>query len=154
MTWQGSVLSVTAPTVPLARSPRVVTLSISGKGNNMKNKMETQTMNTKPTHTPGPWVVKWRASETAKYPDGSFREAIAYRVGAAPHDPHIYAEEARDCAVTVAECGENEANARLIAAAPDLLAALRAIIDTDSKPDAFERAEVARAAILRATGVR
>lgn len=48
--------------------------------------------------------------------------------------------------VSAIQCG---ANARLIAAAPDLLAALRAMLDDDNHDAAKEQA---RAAIARATG--
>ena len=78
------------------------------------------------TQTPGPWKMTWGAGR-GQYPDGSPREYIAYRVGAAPNKPEIYREDLRDNALTVAECGENEANARLIAAAPALLEACKAM---------------------------
>jgi hypothetical protein len=87
------------------------------------------------THTPGPW--KFALFEHA--PNEAF---VQWRAG--------YAE------VHGSRAGR-EANARLIAAAPDLLAALQALVDLDDGDSPalwahsgdFERA---RAAIAKATG--
>jgi hypothetical protein len=86
-------------------------------------------MNTK--HTPGPWVLR----------DGT----PLFRVVGGEHR------------TTVAGDISNDANARLIAAAPDLLAALEAIeAYEDSEPAPGTReAEISamrRAAIAKATG--
>ena len=72
-------------------------------------------------HTPGPWHV-----ETTETRDGAI-EAIAVREGSA--GLFIAAVEPHDMAYADAI-----ANARLIAAAPDLLAALRRIETEVSKP--------------------
>lgn len=96
-------------------------------------------------HTPGPWLVERDRSISAPTPAGS---------------PVVLSE------VTVAEvrsggCASLEqadANARLIAAAPDMLEALQAImfrIQGDLQPDhewAVVERELAIAAIAKATG--
>ena len=80
-------------------------------------------------HTPGPWVVK-------------ADEEIVY--GTSHEGEHI---------VVVYELNTNEADARLIAAAPDLLEALQRCVDhleyTELGRQAFT---AAKAAIDRATG--
>ena len=86
-------------------------------------------------HTPGPWhIARFEASTV---------------------------EIRNDRGLTVAEVGdssqEDEANAHLIAAAPELLEALRCLIDGDEgmwRHDAPSEAwdEIARAAIAKATG--
>ena len=87
-------------------------------------------------HTPGPWMITGGDSTTA-YIDDAFGDEGGR---------NYYLAE-----VSHGDPGELKANACLIAAAPDLLAALLAavkagIIDIDGEPD------VARAAIARATG--
>jgi phage tail protein X len=84
------------------------------------------------THTPGPWT---------------------YQASAGDHDWLVYSEnsDARDIAIVRRF---HEANAALIAAAPDLLAALQAIM---GDPDAVDHilhldAVAADAAIAKATG--
>jgi hypothetical protein len=106
---------------------------------------------TKPTHTSGPWVVQIEnTSGTRNY---NIRTE-------APHNP------AGGLGKHVATCNANleakgESNARLIAAAPDLLEALKALCDAmengtievlryGTAGDAMFSA--ARAAIARATG--
>ena len=81
-------------------------------------------------HTPGPWVVKVTAGETfIRSSDG----ANVSRVGAATN---------------------MRANARLIAAAPDLLAALKAVCShgTREPQQISSDWDAARAAIARAEG--
>ncbi len=93
-------------------------------------------MNSK--HTPGPWVV-----------DGS--------VGMMKLDVYAFAGQVRiamiDCEYADMDEAEVEANAMLIAAAPDLLAALQAIISHDRHllPNPW-RIEAAISAIAKATG--
>lgn len=86
-------------------------------------------------HTPGPWSLK---------------DDISLVVGPS-------ADPAGDPVATIEGHPEEAfANARLIAAAPDLLAALRALVEyeDDAPPDGSRGAEVynqARAAIAKAT---
>ena len=88
-------------------------------------------------HTPGPWVV-----------DPAVRQGFTVY---APKEGFIVGtqdEEGRYGAI------ESEANARLIAAAPELLEALKSVIAWLDAPDesAFSDSELARAAIAKATG--
>lgn len=85
--------------------------------------------------TPGPWEVV-----SATDNDGRSRRYV----------------DARHASVEVAYCGmdgaETVANARLIAAAPELLEALTRIANVDKEPMlASEVIELARAAIAKAT---
>lgn len=101
-------------------------------------------------HTPGPWFVNWAGSGK----DGKFVYDECY----------VYAPETGVENVAVAAdiadplTGKpSAANARLIAAAPELLDALRAIVETDFLPGAWNDqyeaiAKKARAAIAQATG--
>jgi hypothetical protein len=87
-------------------------------------------MTTQATHTPGPWKEK--------------RKLAIYS-----------ADDEPICAVFPAETeGQSAANARLIAAAPDLLEALRGFHPSQIKaPGELARAwEVAKAAIAKAEG--
>lgn len=103
----------------------------------------------KTNHAPGPWNVTliredrqgWRLSEDA-YKD--WPAAIAYKI--------------KDETLEIG-CDEAEANARLITSAPDLLAALRDLLDDHDKIPAqyiteqgHQRADEARAAIAKAEG--
>lgn len=89
-------------------------------------------------HTPGPW--NWAKSDI----DGKYS---IYGNG-----PLAY------CGDTGAVDGDGEANARLIAAAPDLLAALEALVgeadlgEVDLDDDDRAKLEQARTAIAKATG--
>lgn len=83
-------------------------------------------------HTPGPWFVhdRWYIGTT---PTGETHAEVKC-CAAVPHTREQ----------------EHEANARLIAAAPDLLAALKGVLRVaDRKTDEFD---AARAAIIRAEG--
>ena len=80
-------------------------------------------------HTPGPWV--WTPES----------ESI-----------HGYSPEG-EALVVVYELNTNEADARLIAAAPDLLTALEGLLEiTDFHELYGSKTEAARAAIAKATG--
>ena len=95
-------------------------------------------------HTPGPWTVK---SATSVVADGAQVASCGFKMGSWPKEDY----------------DTEEANARLIAAAPDLLAACRWLIDQMAEPihdggdggivsDYARRYADARAAIARATG--
>ena len=91
-------------------------------------------MNTK--HTPGPW--------TANEPN---EKALRYAWSVWPEEGSGFARIA-----TVTQCDEQEANAHLIAAAPDLLEALYQIATYDpTKWDAVTLGNIAREAIVKAT---
>lgn len=94
-------------------------------------------MNTQ--HTPGNWIAKTYSTET-------IRDAVGIYAGSMtlPIVPDIAGRSIEEC----------DANIRLIAAAPDLLAALEACLhrldahDEQSAPECL----AARAAIAKATG--
>ena len=94
---------------------------------------------TRPTHTPGPWDVEPKGSR--HFVDGADGLTVAYldRAG-------------------VRERSEIEANARLIASAPELLEALEAVLPdlehyvATHGPGPDKRLAIARAAIAKATG--
>jgi len=85
-------------------------------------------------HTPGPWEVAWGGSF-----DGT-REVFVRR----PEDDVAIAADILDPDTEA----PSAANARLIAAAPELLEALRGLVDEQNGPPLLS----ARAAIARATG--
>lgn len=95
---------------------------------------------TEPTHTPGPWSLRmtgWQTNPAAIY--------SPRRPGAVACIP----------ARTSVPLDEQSANARLIAAAPDLLAALSNIIlssDANCGDSLANAIEAARAAITKAKG--
>ena len=102
-------------------------------------------------HTPGPWTY----SRSDQFGDTRFY--IAQQEGA-PYTPRY-----SDVATLIAETVSlelltiQEANARLISAAPELLAALEAIMPDAvgnhiGGPDTQARIDAARAAIAKATG--
>lgn len=92
-----------------------------------------------PKHTAGPWEVRFRFGRQTTV-SGRQRYPIC-DTGTAP--------------VVEANHGREEANARLIAAAPDLLEALQWLVATTEDPDAAHQGRAldeARAAIAKATG--
>ena len=100
-------------------------------------------------HTPGPWAVTTVGSCHGIHPAASDNERDDIcRV--APHNYHPNGWQAAK--------GEAEANARLIAAAPDLLAALRALVgeadlgEIDHDDETRRLLDAARAAIAKAIG--
>lgn len=106
--------------------------------------------------TPGPWSVDTDIDDG--YGETS---VISYWVRGAPH-PNAPGFDGLVVAAVVKDCVENsEANAKLIAAAPELLAALEALTadrlfyiegDTSGQMNVAVKAyEVARAAIAKAT---
>ncbi len=91
-------------------------------------------------HTPGPWVV---VGSRTKYVEARLVGSLMQEVAA--------------CGPTLADEGygqQQEANARLIAAAPDLLEALKALLERYALAIGNEGIECyqARAAIAKATG--
>jgi hypothetical protein len=102
-------------------------------------------------HTPGPWTY----SRSQQYGDWRFYVAQA---DGAPYTPH-YSDVATLIAETVSDERRSiqEANARLIAAAPDLLEALQKLISTGLDERTHHEimsdpAHYARVAIANATG--
>lgn len=95
------------------------------------------------THTPGPWKVHpYRNGKIGPY-------NMAIDVGPAGR---MVAQICGEFEKPVAG-DEAEANARLIAAAPDLLTALKAlVIATDGHPGSVRQRDEARAAIAKAEG--
>ena len=95
-------------------------------------------MNTTARHTPGPWSVV----------DVLVENSVAPRLGVFPVK-RVWGDPA------IADCGYNEGNAALIAAAPELLAALdwcvRAL-EIESGTLYAAHLEQARSAIAKATG--
>jgi hypothetical protein len=88
-------------------------------------------------HTPGPWVAEF--SEAVSVLDGERGRVCTINWLKGPYGAFGRKPDA-----------EGEANARLIAAAPDLLAALKAVVAiADRKTDEFD---LARAAIAKAEG--
>ena len=127
----------------------------------MSNVKKTNRMN-EIKHTPGPWNIEWgmaQGGEGHHVVDG--RDMNELSVVATVHF-HDDAE------------GETKDNAHLIAAAPDLLAALKSIaadapsvkpsrVDSDNHGDMrdnaaemehYRLAQIARAAIAKATGIQ
>lgn len=86
-------------------------------------------------HTPGPWVVDEDDPHCVYAQDGDA-------------DPWFVAEAAYDCGPGMS----GKANARLIAAAPDMLTALRTIALHVTSLDAAGIRELADEAIARAEG--
>ena len=95
----------------------------------------------KAAHTPGPWVVE----DSRKFRRKRLRSSLLMVVAENGGMPGLIVNQ-REVTPT------DEANARLIAAAPDLLAALTALVAAVSDPDADSLYELAaaRAAIKKA----
>jgi hypothetical protein len=86
------------------------------------------------THTPGPWT--WDRDETA------MQEFRGYSIS-------VPANDGSRVVLIPPECIEDEADARLIAAAPDLLAVLEDLMTYD---ETTAKSEEARAALAKAKG--
>lgn len=84
-------------------------------------------------HTPGPWFVT--GTGLSRYVEGRVRPGVL--------------QEVAWCGATEVQ-DQMEANARLIAAAPELLEALKAVISVADR--ATVEFDMARAAIAKATG--
>jgi len=112
-------------------------------------------MKTKTTHTPGPWQF---GGFGAVYGPGTTPNVLPNSL---PTATFIATAEMGGGLTQVHSKEERNANARLIAAAPELLAALKGLVDAmdadltikrgPASPYPFERKN-ARAAILRAEG--
>jgi hypothetical protein len=90
-------------------------------------------------HTPGPWEVRWGCNVFATRLDTGHEGVVASCGG--------HSSNTVDCRP------ENTANARLIAAAPDLLAVLERYVEADSGPELEDSLHVdAVAAIAKARG--
>lgn len=100
------------------------------------------------SHTPGPWECRTnRVSYGGPLPP--LIEVDGKRLATVEAEEVLYTADGndRDCD---AENARDDANARLMAAAPDLLAALKAFLHAD--PDVFaEELKAAHAAIAKAT---
>jgi hypothetical protein len=85
-------------------------------------------------HTPGPWIYKGFVTDS---------DFSGWRV-------YLPTRYRRVITVEGTSAGEADANARLVAAAPELLAALKGVLRVaDRKTDEFD---AARAAIAKAEG--
>jgi hypothetical protein len=95
-------------------------------------------------HTPGPWEVRWGCNVFAKRADTGSEGVVAACGGHSSNK--------------VACRPENEANARLVATAPDLLAALVRLVACPDvnldmlSPETIVAADQARDAIRKARG--
>lgn len=110
-----------------------------------------------PKHTPGPWhaMNKFRPS----YSDHGYRKVAS--LNGRKGDIHIYAEASNMYQVGSGYVwGDAESDARLLAAAPELLEALRGMLQLDEEnhqrypgdEDVCAEVRLARAAIAKATG--
>lgn len=98
-------------------------------------------------HTPGPWTVQNLEPSTIGHDwvDGPNRRRIAVCSEIVGSGPHGYCQ--------LVDTDEIAANARLISAAPDLLDALKRMVDVPGGEDGdFRAIAAARAAIAKATG--
>jgi hypothetical protein len=99
--------------------------------------------------TPGPWYVK---------KCGSQDEGEACRISTDPHSHDSYEGIAFDGSYNECHHVMTEVNARLIAAAPDLYASVKALadfIDPDMSPPRIDKRELlnkARAALAKVDG--
>ena len=97
-------------------------------------------------HTPGPWIAcGWKRLTVNAGPEGRFEDqSTIVLMPGARHEREI---------TSGTQLQEMQANARLIAAAPELLTALQAVADYWAGGDVPADIDAAiRAAIARATG--
>jgi hypothetical protein len=101
------------------------------------------------THTPGPWHVC--GAERGGCICGHVWDATGnVHVASATALNMVNPDDLESQEVCVHDVDETKANARLIAAAPDMLAALKAVVAiADRRTDEFD---AARAAIAKAEG--
>lgn len=108
-------------------------------------------------HTPAPWTAHNCDVRPTDGDDGKrFWDICAGHVHKSPCDTHVSGYIAcPDMHVASVQFGNAEANARLIAAAPDMLAALEAIDlarHTDAPADWQRATDLSDAAIAKALG--
>jgi hypothetical protein len=94
------------------------------------------------THTPGPWMVEPHADDD---------EVVYVCANYTVRDGVTRATWIAECDLQDGNLPENHANARLIAAAPDLLKACKAAI-AELITDLSQTADYLRAAIAKAEG--
>lgn len=97
-------------------------------------------------HTPGPWDVKHSESKPAFNVIGTALGG-KYKIARCPYVV-LQQGESRDI-LNDRECKEAEANAKLIAAAPEMLEALQVVMNDDIEWDAVEK--MVKEAIKKAT---
>lgn len=102
-------------------------------------------------HTPGPWIVRYREAGLKK-PKLSVEHSN-------PHGTGVIGLTLALLPLTVSHAAESRANARIIAAAPDLLLALKELLEYDERDAGcipteahLEAQDAARAAIAKAEG--
>lgn len=100
-------------------------------------------------HTPGPWVYPRDAS---KAPDLAIFSTVKPKTAVSEHGPVVAHVVMADPITGLLTKGEYEANARLIAAAPELLEALKLVV-TRCGPNATD-GKIALAAIAKAEGTK
>ena len=99
-------------------------------------------------HTPGPWAI-------SQSPEIFANDLVIYRLhpdGGKGHIVTSLCDPAKYKNCTNFTPDEQKANARLIAAAPKLLAACRMVVDRWERGDLGEAARACAAAIAEATG--
>lgn len=117
----------------------------------------------KTKHTRGPWKILPCPVHAGKHPfhDARWIATVDAVVEKSPHVPNDWTLESGSLICQMRDCPEaQDANARLIAAAPELLAALKLCADKlamwpeGSNPEFFPSLKSARAAIAKAEGSR
>lgn len=105
------------------------------------------------THTPGPWKVGRELGVSQLMPAIEILREVTFVEGASPTTYHLAEVSYPTSMGGTAGAAERHANARLIAAAPDLLAALTEAEDyLRNCANSPEIADRCRAAIAAATG--
>lgn len=107
--------------------------------------MKTQNQTHTPRHSPGPWEVHGDYTQQLFYVHGANNICDIHRGAASLYGDSRFSRSP----------AEDEANARLVAAAPDLLAALQTIADAGERgelacADFYSIKSIARAAIAKA----